>query len=106
MYHSEAVFDPDLGRRRRYILLNTKFNKTLQELGDVQISVITNEGEKLIGNAVDGKVLGAVNPQIAMFSDQEGIWLKREQKLSFLGDDNIKLVQKAKPFEKEIDNAL
>lgn len=85
-------------------MLNTKFNKKLEELGDVQIAVITNEGEKLIGNAVDGKVLGTVNPQIAMFSGQEGIWLKRERNLTFLGDENIKMVRKAKPLEKEVDN--
>lgn len=86
--------------------MNTKFKKALEELGGGQVAVLTEEGEKLIGIVVDTNVLGAVNPQIAMFSGQEGIWLKRERKMTFLGDHNIKSVKKAKPFEKEIDNAV
>lgn len=85
--------------------MNTKFKKVLDELGQVQIAVLTNEGEKLIGIAVDKEVFSGVNPQISMFADEEGIWLRREKKLTFLGDHNIKSVKKAKPFEKEIDKA-
>lgn len=86
--------------------MNTKFKKALEELGEGQVAVLTEEGEKLIGIVVDTNVLGAVNPQIAMFAGQEGIWLKRERKMTFLGDHNIKSVKKAKPFEKEIDQSF
>lgn len=86
--------------------MNTKFKKVLEKLGESQVAVLTEDGEKLIGIVVDAEVFWAVNPQIAMFADQEGIWLRREQKLTFLGDHNIKSVKKAKPFEKEIDKAV
>lgn len=86
--------------------MNTKFKKVLEGFGVGQVAVLTEEGDKLIGIVVDANVLGAVNPQIAMFSGEEGIWLKREQKLTFLGDHNIKSIKKAKPFEKEIDKAI
>lgn len=86
--------------------MNTKFKKAIEELGEGQMAVLTEEGEKLIGLIGNPKVLALFNPQIALLPDEEGIWLKREKKITFLWDHNIKSIRKAKPSEKEIDHSF
>ena len=85
--------------------MNTKFKDVLQGIGERKVAVLTEEGEKLIGKVLDVEAIGAISPDIAMFSNRKGILLQRERKLTFLEDRDIKSVKKAKPFETEIDYA-
>lgn len=84
-------------------VMNKNSKKSIIEQGE--ITIFTKEGDKLIGIIVDPKILANLNPKIAPFIGQEGIWLKRENKITFLGNDNIKSIRKSKPFEKELDQA-
>lgn len=70
-----------------------------------KIAVLTKDGSKLIGVIVELNDSAQENPFLSMFasSGQEGIWLRREKHITFLGDHNIKLIRPARPGEKEID---
>lgn len=86
-------------------IINTKYFKKIEEIGATEeFAVFTKEGEKLIGIVLDPKGLGSINMQVLPIIDEKGIWLRRKNTVSFLGDHNIKSVRKAKPLEKEIDN--
>lgn len=69
------------------------------------VAVLTKDGSKLIGIIVELDDSVKSNPNIAFVinSGQDGIWLRRKKHITFLGDDNIKLIRPAMPGEKEID---
>lgn len=70
-----------------------------------KVVVFTKDGDKLIGFIVELNNPVQGNPLLSFFasSGQEGIWLKRERHITFLGEDNIKQIRLARPGEKEID---
>lgn len=78
-------------------------NKNKKKRG--KVAVLTKDGSKLIGIIVELDDSVKSNPDIAFIinSGQEGIWLRRKNHISFLGDDNIKLIRSSRPGEKEID---
>jgi small nuclear ribonucleoprotein (snRNP)-like protein len=68
-----------------------------------KVSVFTNDGDKLVGFIVEVDNSLLINPDISFIlgSGQEGIWLRREKHLTFLDEDNIKLIRPAKFNETE-----
>lgn len=84
--------------------MNMYSNKNKKKMG--KVAVLTQDGSKLIGTIVELDDSAKSNRDMAFIinSGQEGIWLRRKNHISFLGDDIIKLIRSARPGEKEIDN--
>lgn len=78
-------------------------NKNAKKTG--KVAVLTRDGSKLIGNIVELDDSAQSKAMFAYVSicDQEGIWLRRENHMTFLGDHNISVIRPARPGEKEIN---
>lgn len=63
------------------------------------IVVETYEGEKLIGRLVEGPQSGVT--QVPGFGSDDGIWLQRKTKLSFIAHESVKVQRPATVFDRE-----
>lgn len=70
-----------------------------------EVVVFTKDGDKLIGYILSkNTATNYLGVYAEILATQEGIFLKRKDKVSFLGLSNIKSIRPAKFDDKEIDN--